>query len=149
MTVINSRFHCSGHCFVAIILLKILVTGTARRDRNLPCNLLQGSGYSLSYFFRSSICPTVPGARAFLPHLSTHALKCERITAMSYNFRITCAHYFLTLQLSTSLRGWENRSSWTSPLGPVGCPFHGHNRKGEFDIRTYSFHVISFGFKLA
>ena len=29
------------------------------------------------------------------------------------------------------LMDWENRSSWTSPLGPVGCPFHGHHRKGD------------------
>ena len=34
------------------------------------------------------------------------------------------------------LRGWENRSSGTLPLGPVGCPFHGHYRKGDLN-HTY------------
>ena len=42
----------------------------------------------------------------------------------------------MNLGIPTDTYEWENRSSWTSPLGPVGCPFHGDHRKSDLN-HTY------------
>ena len=61
---------------------------------------------------------TIPGTIAIGPSGNRTVLVLVRLGASSAGI---------------SLRGWENRSSGTSPLGPVGCPFYGHHHKGDLN----------------
>ena len=87
----------------------------------LSCDLTTWHRFNYFLFFESS-CHAMPLSRDLSP------TRANGIARWLFLFSVRKLIYFYLRRYDERSRNecnWENRSSWTSPLGPVGCPFHG------------------------
>ena len=107
---------------------------SSRTRRPQPCSKL----YCRFEKFPSFFVVSKDWANVFLPSYffsSSYVFVWMRLTKVTCKFK-NSSHFIglifaQLIYFNCTWHFWENRSSGTSPFGPVGCPFYGHHRKGD------------------